>query len=333
MARFYARFDQGTDATLEGTGLTDYFFTKRTISGTSASAALLRDGLIASRSALSADVYEDLPASYENGGLGTIIPSAVITTDSSTYVSWSNAYTASVSNPPAPGIIIPADYRTRPTSSIIVDSRIGGPTGSGGVSYSVYTAATNAVAAVLNAFSNGQSPLTAINQGNNSSRTLHSIWHDPSLQYFAYDNFTPGTPQALTANVVATATSVSSSTVTVYFSASYEYLNDINMNGSASISATLRDVAGDPFSPAENLSVVVPISSLTTVNSTTRAYVWNAGTIIENSTLNNGGNLTYVSWSFIDAVITNSYGPYSSTSRNTGATSNAGACWFKIGSD
>lgn len=329
MARFYGRFDQANESVLDS----DYF-DKRTLGADSASGARLRDGLIASRSALSADAYADIPLTYENGGLGTIIPVDLITTNNSTFLSWSFTYTSSATTPPAPGVIIPPNFRTRPTGSILsTNPNIGGAIQGGGVAYSVYTATTNAVSAVLNSFSSGQSPLTAINQGNNPARTLFSIWHDDGLNYFGYDNFTPGTPQTLAANATVTDTSISSSTVTIRFSASREFLNDINPNASASISARLVDVIGDPFVPAKTINITVPVSSLTTVNSTTVAYIWNVGTIIENGTAANGANLEYVSWSFIDPSINTSFGPYASTFRNTGGTSNSGTCFFRIGSN
>ena len=249
MARFYAKFDSGSAGWV--TALDNDYFERRRISTTSASAAALRDGLIASRSAVSADVYADLPATYENGALGTIIPGSVVTTDLSTYVSWSNAYTASATTPPAPGIIIPADYRSRPTSSIAIDSRIGGPTGSGGVSYTTYNNATTAVNTILSAIQDGagvtNSPYTRL--GSNSSRTLHSIWHDYDLQYFGWDDFTPGTlsnpSSSLTQNALPASNDlaqVSSTinpaiTITIYFD--IQYFAD--KAGDVIISANLRD--------------------------------------------------------------------------------------------
>jgi hypothetical protein len=248
MARFYARFDSGSSGWV--TTLDNDYFERRRIGASSASAAPLRTGLIASRSAVSTDVYADLPISYENGALGTIIPGAVLTTDTSTYVSWSNAYTSSATTPPAPGIIIPSDYRSRPTSSISIDSRIGGPTGSGGVSYTTYTNATTAVSTILSSIQDGagttNSPYTRL--GSNPSRTLHSIWHDFDMQYFGWDDFTPGTlsnaSSSLTQNALPTnndLANVSSTispaiTVTIYFD--IEYFAD--KAGDVIISANLR---------------------------------------------------------------------------------------------
>jgi len=347
MARFYGRFDQANEATLDS----DYF-DKRTLGANSASGAALRDGLIVSRSALSAVALDDIPAKYEDGGIGTLIPVNLITTDNSTFLSWSAGYTSSLSNPPAPGIVIPADYRTRPTASITSSAAgLGDPFGGGGVPYATYTAATSAVNAVLNSFSNGQSPLTTINQGNNQSRTLFSIWHDAGLNYFGYDNFTPGAPQSLAATNTIGSTSPSSSAGSVQLSMSREYLNDFNPNGSALIVATLRyaSSSGQSFtginSTAASLSTTVSISSLTaTANDAVRTYVWNVGTVLKNTgslldgQSSDGLNLHYTV-TYYDSTITTSAGQSSTLVRNTGGTAtvngiNLGgnSCFVKIGS-
>lgn len=335
MARFYVRFDTKSQADLD----TDYFDRRPNVGGSSASGAQYRDGLIASRSLISADIYDDLDAVNEDGSKGTYFPpdSGPFSTDSSTFVSWSTAYTSSIN-----GIVTPSfntyaqlsavNYSLRPTASVLsTNPGVGATTPRDPVkaAYSTYISASRAVSASLAAITNG-GPFSRL--GNNSSRTVHSIWHDPDLTYFAWDDFTPGTPQSLTVpNAITTHTSPSSSTVTIKFSASREFLNDINQQGSASIQARLVDVIGDPFIPNKTLNVTVPISSLTSVNSTTVAYIWNVGTVIENGTAANGGNLEYVSWSFIDPIINTSEGPAASTFRNTGATSNSGTCFFHIG--
>lgn len=202
MARFYAKFDSGSAgwvSALDTTGSSTGFFERRRIALDSASAAPYRDGLIISRSALSTDSMADIPPSYRDGSLGTIVPADLYTTDYATYASWSAVYTSSVNTPP--GVIIPADYRTRPTASILsTNGTIGGATASVGVSYIAYASLSLAVRQVLDIIQDGganlNSPYTRL--GSNPSRTIHSIWHDQDLQYFGWDDFTPGTPQNFT---------------------------------------------------------------------------------------------------------------------------------------
>jgi hypothetical protein len=205
MARFYAKFDSGSAGwvgdldNISGNGC----FTRLRIAASSASAALLRNGLITSRSALSTDIYADLDAANQDPSKGIYFPpngpppSGPFSTDSSTFVSWSTAYTSSVA-----GIVIPADYRTRPTASILsTQTTLVGPTNPQdpvGASYTTYFSASVAVKAVLDVIQTGAGTVTTpfTRPGENPSRTLHSIWHDSNLQYFAWDDFTPGTVSA-----------------------------------------------------------------------------------------------------------------------------------------
>jgi hypothetical protein len=223
MARFYAKFDSGSAGWVSALDNTagDGYFTRRRISTNSASAALLRDGLITSRSALSVDIYEDLDPTNRDGSKGIYFPpdSGPFSTNNSTFVSWSNAYTSSVA-----GIVTPADYRTRPTASILsTQTTLVGPASpvdSVGASYTTYINASNAVKAVLDVVQTGAGVVTTpfTRLGNFSSRTLHSIWHDPNLQYFAWDDFTPGTPDLQSITVQnATATDFSTANTNVVY--------------------------------------------------------------------------------------------------------------------
>lgn len=347
MARFYARFDQASESNLDSD-----FFDKRTLGADSASGALLRNGLIASRSALSTAMHAELDLQNHYGTNGPIIPREINNiTQAAGALSWNNVYTSSV----FPGVITPADYRTRPTASITTADTASGalvarsPVDSGSINENLYLSASAAVTAVLNSFSSGQSPLTTGNQGNNVSRTLHSVWHDKDTQYFAYDNFTPGTPQNLAAKETYASTSTSSSNGTIYLSASREYLNDFNSNGSASIVATLRyaSSSGASFSgansTAKSLTVTVPMSSLsTTGNDATRYYTWSPGVIFKNTgslldgQTSDGVNLHY-SITYYDATISSSAGPTATLVRNSGALCTVNgvsnnACFIKIGS-
>lgn len=347
MARFYARFDQASESALDS----DYF-DKRTLGADSASGALLRNGLITSRSALSAAMFAELNLQNHYGTNGPIIPREINNiTQAAGALSWNNVYTSSV----FPGVITPADYRTRPTASITTADTASGalvarsPADPGSINENLYLSASAAVNAVLNSFSSGQSPLIVANQGNNTSRTIHSVWHDKNTQYFAYDNFTPGTPQSLAARETYSPTSTSSSNGTIYLSASREYLNDFNPNGSASIVASLRYASSSgnsftgPNSTAKSLSVIVPISSLSTTGTdATRYYTWSPGVVVKNTgTLidaqsSDGLNLHY-SITYYDATITSSAGPTATLIRNSGALCTVNgvsnnACFIKIGS-
>lgn len=212
MARFYARFDSGSAGGvnwnpdgLELNALTGYFERRFMLNG-SASAALLRDGLIASRSALSTDIYNEVDAVNKDGNRGVYFPPDLITTNQSTFIS-GTIYTSSVD-----GIRTPTtntygsagiNYSRRPTGSIIsTQTTLVGPTNpldSASAVYATYFNASTAARTVLDAIRSGSD--TSTNRGpysrlgNNPSRTLHSIWHDPDLQYFAWDDFTPGQPQ------------------------------------------------------------------------------------------------------------------------------------------
>lgn len=347
MARFYGRFDQASESNLDS----DYF-DKRTIGANSASGAVLRDGLIASRSALSAAMYAELDLQNHYGANGPIIPREINNiTQAAGALSWNNVYTSSV----FPGVITPADYRTRPTASITTADTASGalvarsPADPGSINENLYLSASAALSAVLNSFSNGQSPLTSINQGNNKSRSIHSVWHDKSTQYFAYDNFTPGQP-TLNAKETYSPVSTSGSSGTVYLSMSREYLNDFNPNGSASIVASLRYASSSgnsfsgPNSTATSLSVTVAISALSdTGDSSVKYYTWTPGTILKNTgslidaQSSDGLNLHYTV-TYYDSTISSSAGPSTTLVKNSGAnitvngTPISSGGWIKLGS-
>lgn len=213
MARFYARFDGGTESGLEAAG-SNGFFKKLRISDGSTAATTLRNGLIASRSALSTDAYAELDPQWQNGTLGTYFPPETSpgprSTDSSTFMSWSAVYTSSLS-----GIKIPTtnryatseavNFSLRPTQSVAYNSPLVGavnPPDSIGVSYYTYLSASTAVSDVVlyTIVTASNSAITSpwTRPGNYPSRTLYSIWHNPDLNYFAWDDFTPGKPQDLT---------------------------------------------------------------------------------------------------------------------------------------
>lgn len=354
MARFYGRFDSGSGGW--ATTLDSDFFERFRIGADSASGARLRDGLIASRSALSTDAYADIPASYEDGQLGTIVPGDNYSSNGSTFVSWSRAggavFTSSTATSATWGVRIPADYRTRPTASILsTNTLIGGPTASVGVNYTTYTNATTAVRAVLDLVQNGAGTLRKVYDrlGNNPSRTLHSIWHDENLQYFAWDDFTPGQP-TVNANSTYSPNTPSSSLGHIVISASREFINDWNTAASASVVATLVYATSSngqftgPNSTHKSLSTTIPYGNWTaSSNAGMFTYRWDAGVIQKaNGNLIDGqssdGLQLNLSVTFLDAVINSSQGTAGTVTRNSGANitvngvSIGSGGWIKIGS-
>jgi hypothetical protein len=211
MGRFYAKFDSGSagwvpDLEVDVTFLLGYEFTRYALHNrmfvwpNSSSAALLRDGLFASRSALSTDVYQELDSVNQNGALGIYFPPDKFT---GTTTITAEAYTSSLQ-----GIIIPPNssgslgYIIRPTASIVsTQTSFVAPTvplDSASFARTTYESASAAVTAVLNSVTgsvqgtSSRGPFQRI--GNNPSRTLHSIWHDVTMSLFAWDDFTPGPP-------------------------------------------------------------------------------------------------------------------------------------------
>jgi hypothetical protein len=202
MARIYARFDHGVESGLEARSTGNYY--ERRVIGSTTSSATLRAGLISSRSALSTAMYGQMDDVNKDGGLGIIIPSDVITRGGGN-LSFTNLYKTTT----IPGVVWPSDPRVRPTASIVsTDGNLTAvsPTDSGTIQLGYYDSASNAVITVTSTEIKDQrfsyiycGPYSRL--GNNVSRTLHSIWHDHDLQYFAWDDFTPGTPQTLTGTV------------------------------------------------------------------------------------------------------------------------------------
>lgn len=211
MARWYARFDSGGfNGANWNSGYvpSDFTYREQVRIGLAFGAGdRFRNGLIDSRSILSAEAYDDLTGIYRNGGFGVIAPGDLFSQTIPTFVSFSAVYTSSLTNPPAAGIITPSDYATRPTASVTsaeAPLRLGAIRTQGvGVTYNAYKSASDAVVETLNACQTGdgtaKTPYTR--PGLNPSRTAHSIYHDPDVQYFAWDDFTPGTPQNVTVSI------------------------------------------------------------------------------------------------------------------------------------
>lgn len=191
MARIYAKFDHGTEPGLEA--LTTGNFYERRVIGANTSSFTLRAVLIASRSALSTAMYAQLDDVNKDGSRGVIIPADVITSGSGN-LSWTNVYTSSIA-----GVVWPSDPRVRPTASILsTNSNVGpaNPVDGGTILIGYYHSASAALNDIIQSNILDQrfsyincGPYTRL--GYNASRTLHSIWHDHDLTYFAWDDFTP----------------------------------------------------------------------------------------------------------------------------------------------
>jgi hypothetical protein len=212
MARFYARFNHGFEATLGGTSGTENFFERRVIGSTTSSNAVLA----AAREALSNAMQAQLDGVNKDPTQGPIIPQSNTAgnvnniTRSGGNLSWTNVYKTTA----IPGVAYPADFRTRPTSSIFTDDgnlTAASPADGGTISDTLYTDAGDALNTVLNSIKKTKSGLTPIappytedgspftRLGTNPGRTLHGLWHDVDLNYFAWDDFTPGQVQSFTA--------------------------------------------------------------------------------------------------------------------------------------
>lgn len=219
MARFYASFADTLVTDLDY----DYFVRLR-VGASSASGAQLRDGLIASKSAISNEVYDDLDAVNKDFGKGTYFPAesspGPFSSDFSTYASWSTAYTSSIEGIKRPtsndyGADPAINYSKRPTASVAYNNSgvaQANPADPVQVSYAVYFSASAAVRAVLNSIESRGDVSSTIPLGTkvtpfgdgrdiqalySPTRTIYTVWHDPDLTYFAWDDFSPGTASVL----------------------------------------------------------------------------------------------------------------------------------------
>jgi len=323
MARFYARFDSGSESALDN----DYF-DRRRIGADSASGALLKLGLINSRSAVSDDVYDDLNSQFRSFASGTYFPPDASTFPTSTLISWSTAYTSSVLGIRAPvaadntyGGTSVLNYSRRPTGSVLsTQTTLTGPTNPLDpvqLNYNVYLSASNAVAATLNVIQSGsganlQTPTTRTS--NNLSRTLHSLWHNPTLDYFAWDDFTPGTPGQTTPTNQGNGTCQGSPnfytqpTLRIYYSK--QFANDFNPN--TKIDITVRYTSNNGGSTQFDGWSGFDISGSGTFGN--YRYIEYVSSVLSEGTGLGDDIIDYnmeVTMSFLDPLITNSRGSYS----------------------
>lgn len=270
MARWYARFDAGNETALDNVGSTEGYFTKLRIGASSASAALLRDGLIASKSALSTDVYADLDAANKNGANGTYFPNdapgkTINSVTPPTYVSWSNGYSSTLEGIKTPttntyGVADSINYSKRPTESVSYSSSAWvtelSPTDPIGVSYATYYSASSAVRAIVDVIQTTGGTVTTpfTRTGTDPSRTAHSLWSNPGTDYFAWDDFTPG-QATMTMNIegLSTLTSppevypggdpVTVPAIIIFSVDTFQYPNDGNPDGTIGLEIRVETTA------------------------------------------------------------------------------------------
>lgn len=224
MARFYSTFDESSVAALEAINADNAYQRVNMPSGTS-----LKSSLLSARSALSTAAYAVINAGNRDGALGIVVPNDVVTRGGGTYA-WSNLFTN-------PGAEWPADPRVRPTAPIVVaGSTPVSPTDAGTITESLYTDAQTAVENVLSGMTGG-GPRGRI--GLNPYRTLASLWHDHMMTFFAWDDFTPGTPQGMT---IFGSGGINSFEVGINFS--YQFLSDKRNTNTAQIVVTLTRTDG-----------------------------------------------------------------------------------------
>jgi hypothetical protein len=207
MARFYAVFDPTTGGAPTPP---DTYHDKRyiganggTTSSLSASAALLRDGLIASRSALSSQMYSVMDNSNKDGAKGIIIPYDSMTFSGGN-LNFSNVYTSSIS-----GVVRPTNPSTRPPDAFISssDPRLYATGDTGAIPQQYYVSAAEAIndllrnkiqTAIGNTVNSGpyvRTPCSSIAfYGGPNARKDLSIFHSNDMSYFAWDDFQPGEP-------------------------------------------------------------------------------------------------------------------------------------------
>jgi len=318
MARFYARFDSGSQTQLDN----DYF-DKRRISTNSASGAQFRDGLIASRSAVSADVYDDLDSANKTSDRGTYFPPDAATFPTSTLLSWSTAYTSSVlgiktptSNTYGGGGAI--NYSQRPTASILstmtafVTKSV--PNDPVQLNFDVYKSASGAVTATLNQIQNGagtaQTPSTRTSY--DTARTFFSLWNDPTMSYFAWDDFTPGTPpgagyalgQSLNTVTIGSTTYTNAllleSTEALKLTGSWSGQFRADFAGTSQLTASLRKTSNDSLVTSTTVALTALLPNLSDGLSAT----WGWSGLTGLGTVSDGDSYDFLfTASFSDAII------------------------------
>jgi hypothetical protein len=225
MARWYASFDNSTVSGREAAA-SDGYYERVAISNGST----LKSALISTRAALSSAAYAQINSGNQDGTLGIVVPTDVVTRGGGNY-SWTNLYTNTAAE-------WPSDPRVRPTAQILSsNSTAVSPTDAGTISDTLYTDAQTALENCFTAMTGG-GPRGRI--GQNPWRTLASIFHDHGLAYLAWDDFTPGTVQTLTVTGLGGTTNF----VAALTWASWQFPNDANVGNTVDIAVTLTRTDG-----------------------------------------------------------------------------------------
>lgn len=217
MARWYGHYLNQTVTALEAATTTGLYERKTMTNG-----ATLFSNMAASRASLSSAFYGQLDADNLDGSIGLVVPSDGYTRPGSTF-DWTNLYINA-------GAAYSANRASRPTAPITVaGSTAETPADSGSISDALYTAAIADLEAAMADMG------VRDRLGLDPWRTLASLYDDIGLTYLAWDDFTPGTVQSLTAGVVGTA----SLGVTVTPNWTYQYANDANTDGGLLVTASM----------------------------------------------------------------------------------------------
>lgn len=207
MARFYATFDNSTNATLEGTSST-YSFDRLQFTNGSA----LKTALLNARTALSAQFYAQINAANQNGNLGVTVPTDGYTISGGNITNSVAATAGLYTNAEA---VYNSDLRDRPHPPITIATSTGvSPADPWTIAESYYTACNTALQNAMAGIGGLQSQpvggvYARLGSVYSNSATLESLWNDNDMTYFAWDDYTPGRPTSIAVNVSTTLVIVS----------------------------------------------------------------------------------------------------------------------------
>lgn len=278
MARFYATFDNSTNATLEGTSST-YSFDRLTFT----SGAALKSALLSARATLSSQFYAQINAANQNGNNGVVVPTDGYTIGGGN-LSGTNLYTNTQA-------VYNSDLRDRPNPPITVsNSTAVSPADSWTIAQTDYTACNTAFLNAMAGIGGLQSQpaggvYARLNSVNSRTMTLESLWHDNDMTYFAWDDYTPGKPTSIAVNV-------STANVIVTGLSNYEFSMD--RHASIYVSYAGRIIKGGvPQSVSGNTTVSAGGSSANMAHGVTGLTAgvdtWDQMDIIAYYTLTNQG--------------------------------------------
>lgn len=205
MARFYVTFDNSSNTTLDGTSTT-YSFDRLAYPSSPNPGPGHKTAILNARAALSTQFYNAIEVGNRNGTLGITVPTDGYTIAGGT-ISHSNLYTNTEA-------VYNSDLRDRPQPPITVaNSTAVSPADSWSIAQSYYTDCNNAFnAAMADVLGLQDHPAGGVYGRINSSTygvydkdlVLRSLWHDDGMNYFAWDDFTPGRPKSIAVNVSTT---------------------------------------------------------------------------------------------------------------------------------